>query len=68
MKHIWVRVDPWDKELAIAALEGGADAVVVAEGDAPRMKELGALPVVAAGRRDRARARRRVAGDREQGR
>jgi len=47
MKKIWVRVDPWDKALAIAALESGADAVVLAAGDAPRMKELGALPVVA---------------------
>ncbi len=47
MKRIWVRVDPWDKELAIAALESGADAVVVAEGDTPKVKELGALPTVA---------------------
>jgi 3-dehydroquinate synthase II len=47
VKRIWVRVDPWDKELAIAALESGADAVVVAEGDSARVKELGALPTVA---------------------
>jgi 3-dehydroquinate synthase II len=47
MKRVWVRVDPWDKQLAIAALESGADAVVVAAGDTPRMKELGALPTVA---------------------
>jgi len=47
VKRIWVRVDPWDKELAIAALESGADAVVVAEGDSPKVKELGALPTVA---------------------
>jgi len=47
MKRIWVRVDPWDKELAITALESGADAVVVAEGDSPLVKELGALPTVA---------------------
>jgi len=47
VKRIWVRVDPWDKELAIAALESGADAVVVAQGDSPRVKELGALPTVA---------------------
>jgi 3-dehydroquinate synthase II len=48
MKRVWVRVDPWDKQLALAALESGADAVVVAEGDTPRVKELGALPTVAA--------------------
>ncbi len=47
MKKIWVRVDPWDKELAIAALEAGAEAVVLAAGEAPRLRELGNLPVVA---------------------
>lgn len=47
MKRVWVRVEPWDKELAIAALESGADAVVVAEGDSSKVKELGALPTVA---------------------
>ncbi len=47
MKRVWVRIQPWDKPLAIAALEAGADAVVVADGDTPRLKELGALPTVA---------------------
>ncbi|MFB3879844.1 MAG: 3-dehydroquinate synthase II [Armatimonadota bacterium] len=47
MKRVWVRIEPWDKQLAIAALESGADAVILAEGDTPRMKELGALPTVA---------------------
>ena len=47
MKRIWVRIQPWDKSLAIAALESGADAIVVAEGDPARVKELGALPTVA---------------------
>jgi 3-dehydroquinate synthase II len=47
MKRIWVRVDPWDKQLAITALESGADAVVVAEGDSDLVKELGALATVA---------------------
>jgi 3-dehydroquinate synthase II len=47
MKRIWVRVDPWDKRLAITALESGADAVVVADGDSGRVKELGDLPTVA---------------------
>jgi 3-dehydroquinate synthase II len=47
MKRIWVRADPWDKQLVIAALESGADAVVVAEGDSPKVKELGALATVA---------------------
>jgi len=47
MKRVWVRVEPWDKRLAIAALEAGADAVVVAEGDSAKVKELGALTTVA---------------------
>ena len=47
MKRIWVKVDPWDKQLAIVALESGADAVVVAEGDSAKVKELGALATVA---------------------
>ena len=47
MKEVWVRVEPWDKELAIAALESGADAVVLAEGDSPRMADLGVMRTVA---------------------
>jgi len=47
VKRVWVRIEPWKKEIAIAALESGADAVVVAEGDTPRVKELGALSTVA---------------------
>lgn len=47
MKRVWVRIEPWDKRLAIAALESGADALVVAKGDTPRVRELCALPTVA---------------------
>jgi len=47
MKKVWVRIIPWDKPLAVAALESGADAVVLAAGDAPRMRELGRMAVVA---------------------
>jgi 3-dehydroquinate synthase II len=47
MKKIWVRIVPWDKSLAIVALESGADAVSLAAGDAPRMRELGRMTVVA---------------------
>lgn len=47
MKRVWVRVAPWDKSLAIAALESGADAIVVAEGDSARAKQLGAVTTVA---------------------
>ncbi len=47
MKRAWVRIQPWDKRLAIAALESGADALVLAEGDSPRAKELGAITTIA---------------------
>jgi len=47
MKRAWVRIAPWNKALAIAALESGADAVVLDEGDAARMRELGVMRVVA---------------------
>ena len=47
MKAIWVRIVPWDKQLAVAALESGADAVVLDKGDAPRMRELGRMTVAA---------------------
>jgi len=47
VKSVWVRIIPWDKHLAIAALESGADAVMLAAGDAPRMRELGRMTVVA---------------------
>ena len=47
MKEVWVRIAPWDKELGIAALESGADAVLLDEGGAVRMRELGVMRVVA---------------------
>lgn len=47
MKTVWVKVDPWDKKLVTTALEGGADAIMAAEGDAPRVRELSRVPVVA---------------------
>lgn len=47
MKTIWVQIVPWEKQLAIAALESGADGVVLAEGDAEKMKQLGRMRVIA---------------------
>jgi 3-dehydroquinate synthase II len=46
MREVWVKVDPWNKELVTAALESGADAVVVPEGKSPSVKELGLIPTV----------------------
>ncbi len=47
MKLVWVQVIPFRKELAIAALESGADAVLVEEGVTPKIKELGVMKTVA---------------------
>lgn len=47
MKKVWVKVIPWDKEIATAALEGGADAVVVEEGRSAEVKRLGRITTVA---------------------
>ena len=39
MKEVWVKVDPWQKELATTALEGGADAVMVASRDIEKVRD-----------------------------
>ncbi|MDP2647402.1 MAG: 3-dehydroquinate synthase II [Desulfobacterales bacterium] len=43
MRKIWVQVDPWDKQLVTAALEGGADGIMVPEGYSKKVKELGKI-------------------------
>lgn len=47
MKEIWVKADPWNKELVTTALEAGADAVIVPPGRAKDVKELGLITTVA---------------------
>ena len=47
MKKLWVRVDPYDKQLAIAALESGAQAVVLPTGCAEKVRQLGRITTVA---------------------
>lgn len=46
MKQAWVLIKPWDKNMAIAAIENGADAVLVDKGCSPRVKELGRMTTV----------------------
>ena len=48
MKQVWVQISPWNKDLAVAAIESGADAVLVDKGDSPRVKELGRITTVSA--------------------
>ncbi len=47
MKEIWVEADPWDREIVIAALEAGADAVIVPQGRVESVRELGRMRTVA---------------------
>ncbi len=47
MKQIWVKAVPWNKELVIAALESGADAVVLEKGRSEEVKKLGLITTVA---------------------
>ena len=46
MRQIWVRVDPWDKDLVTTALECGADAIMVPPGCTDKVKELGVIDTV----------------------
>ncbi|MDD5556759.1 MAG: 3-dehydroquinate synthase II [bacterium] len=47
MKKVWVKAIPWDKEAVKAALESGADAVMVEEGRSAEVKRLGRIRTVA---------------------
>ncbi len=46
MKKLWVNADPFDKEVVISALESGAEAVIVGEGDSKKVRELGKIKTV----------------------
>ncbi|MBN2136782.1 MAG: 3-dehydroquinate synthase II [Sedimentisphaerales bacterium] len=46
MKKLWVNVVPYDKEIAIAALESGAEAVVLPEGSSSKVREFGKIKTV----------------------
>jgi 3-dehydroquinate synthase II len=47
MKKIWVNCSPWNKDIAIAALESGADAILVPDGMKERVRELGLIKTIA---------------------
>ena len=49
MKQVWVKVEPWEKQLVTAALESGADAVIVPDDKVDAVKELGIITTVARG-------------------
>lgn len=47
MKKIWVKVDPWNKDMVTTALEGGADGIVVPPGYSEKVKQLGKVETIA---------------------
>jgi len=49
MKKLWVKVVPYSKEIAIAALESGAEAVVLPDGDSAKVRQFGKITTVEAG-------------------
>lgn len=46
MKDIWVKADPWNKKLVTTAIEGGADAIMVAKGYSKKVRELGRVKTI----------------------
>jgi len=46
MRKIWVRVDPWDKNIVTTALEGGADGIMIPKGYSEKVKKLGRIQTV----------------------
>jgi 3-dehydroquinate synthase II len=46
MQKIWVKVDPWDKNMVTTALEGGADGIVIPKGFSEKVKALGRIETI----------------------
>jgi 3-dehydroquinate synthase II len=46
MKRLWVDVIPYEKEIAIAALESGAEAVVLPDGESGTVRQFGKITTV----------------------
>ena len=46
MKKLWVNVVPYNKEIAIAALESGAQAVVLPDGESKTVRQFGKIKTV----------------------
>lgn len=46
MRKIWVKADPWNKEIVTSALEGGADGIMVPKGFSEKVKQLGKIQTI----------------------
>ena len=47
MKRVWVKAVPWDREIALAAMECGADALWAPPGWVSEVRKMGIIPIVA---------------------
>ncbi len=47
MKKVWVKAVPWREEIALAAVECGADALWIPPGMGSKAKKVGLIPIVA---------------------
>ncbi len=47
MKEVWVKAIPWNREIAVAAMECGADALWVSAGLASEVRKIGIIRIVA---------------------
>jgi 3-dehydroquinate synthase II len=46
MKKLWINVVPYKKEVVIAALESGADAVIVPDGESSKVRQFGKIKTI----------------------
>ena len=46
MKKLWMNAIPYNKEVVISALESGAEAVVLPDGDSEKVREFGKIKTV----------------------
>ncbi len=47
MRTVWIKVDPWDKDIVTCALEGGAHGLVLPPGYSEKAKRLGRITTIA---------------------
>jgi len=46
MKRLWVKADPFRKEVVTTALESGAEAVLIPDGDSAKVRQLGRIKTI----------------------
>ncbi len=47
MRKIWIKIDPWNKDMVTASLESGAHGIVIPDGHASYVRKLGKIIIVA---------------------